>query len=93
VVPEKVDHDTVCRCGHLVDPHLMIATGHPLDGGYMLCPEKDCDCIGTWSVQNGPRPDPLEEWEKPLMREYLLQNLDDQEYWQESSAGRSEDKP
>jgi len=82
---EEVKSGDLCACGHLEDPHLLIATNHPLDGGYRLCPEQDCECIGTWSVQGGPRPEPLEEWEKPLMREYLLNRLEEQ------SAPRTED--
>lgn len=38
-------------CGHLFDPHAVVATtGNPMDGGIILCPEKGCTCYSTWSV-------------------------------------------
>jgi hypothetical protein len=47
------DHEVaICpRCPHPEDPHALIATGRdPSQGGIMLCPYKDCQCFGTWSV-------------------------------------------
>ncbi len=39
------------QCRHLMDPHVMYRTGDTAqDGGIILCPVKDCQCLGTWGV-------------------------------------------
>lgn len=49
------DDQTCQQCGHAFDPHAMIATtGDAADGGIMLCPVLDCECFGTWGLNNGP---------------------------------------
>jgi hypothetical protein len=65
-----VTDDLCSQCGHLNDPHLMVATtGDPLDGGARLCPEEGCECFATWNV---PQVNP----ERPVFsageRAYLL---------------------
>lgn len=45
----------MCRCGHLVDPHVLATLyADVMDGGLMFCP--DCDCVQTWSAEGRPRP-------------------------------------
>lgn len=41
------------QCGHDFDSHVVYASasGNPMDGGLMSCPE--CDCTMTWSVGRG----------------------------------------
>jgi hypothetical protein len=43
------DHDLCDRCQHLMDPHVVVATGEALeDGGIILCPEPACSCWASW---------------------------------------------
>lgn len=43
------------NCGHLFDPHVLIATtGDPMEGGIGLCPEDGCPCFSTWSTRGRP---------------------------------------
>jgi hypothetical protein len=52
-------HDDLCRkCGHLFDPHVLVAdtfedikgvTGVPVSG-WIMCPELECECRQTWSL-------------------------------------------
>jgi hypothetical protein len=53
----------LCGCGHLLDPHVLVALteatvsgveGVPV-GGVMFCPG-DCECSATWSVGGYPPP-------------------------------------
>lgn len=38
-------------CPHDFAPHVLIPTKNdPMEGGILLCPEKGCDCFGTWDV-------------------------------------------
>lgn len=44
------------QCGHLFDPHLLIAIhrGDPAKGGIMFCPEEGCPCFNTWDLGKKP---------------------------------------
>jgi hypothetical protein len=50
------DNAEFCEpCGHLFDPHVLIATtGEPADGGVMFCPVEGCECVATWGMEGGP---------------------------------------
>jgi hypothetical protein len=48
------DDNGLCKqCGHLFDPHLVIAldASNPTNGGIMLCPEETCSCFNTWDFK------------------------------------------
>lgn len=34
----------------------MMAPADPRQGGVMVCPEQDCTCFGTWSVDSRAEP-------------------------------------
>ncbi len=43
------DHDLCDRCQHLMDPHVVVATGEVVEeGGIILCPEPACLCWASW---------------------------------------------
>jgi hypothetical protein len=53
-----VSQDQACdQCGHLFDPHMLLAGESSLDGGIIVCPVNGCNCFATWGP-NGLRPDP-----------------------------------
>lgn len=56
---EVVDppNDDCKICGHPFNPHALVATLHsPEHGGLIFCPEKDCMCESTWSLQDHEPP-------------------------------------
>jgi hypothetical protein len=57
VTPAVNDADQGCQdCGHAYDEHVLVSDGDPLLGGVILCPERGCACVATWSVpQSGWR--------------------------------------
>lgn len=40
--------DLCPQCGHPFDPHVLVALGSPLEGGFIFCQDSECPCVGTW---------------------------------------------
>ena len=51
ITQEPVDGDDRCgECGHPNDAHQLFGSGSPPVEGWIACPEPDCDCHMTWSL-------------------------------------------
>lgn len=52
---------TCTQCKHPFDPHVLGSLGDPLEGGFVICPVRDCTCFSTYSAQGYPVPEVTEE--------------------------------
>ena len=63
------------QCPHPDGGHLIVAIYEdPLAGGVRLCPEGECQCFATWSVQGFPRPQ-LDKAQWLAAREEILAGM------------------
>lgn len=47
---ERPDIRACAQCPDPFDDHIVMPTAvDPMDGGIILCPHQDCECVITWS--------------------------------------------
>jgi hypothetical protein len=52
VDPVMIGDGPCPQCGHPFDPHILVTMSEdPLEGGFIVCPVEDCDCMGSWDLK------------------------------------------